>query len=95
VRVNIGGLRANINSPRRYRYAGEYRRPNGWYARRWAYGDRLPGGWFGASFWLGDYLTYGLVAPPDGYQWIREGDDAVLVDVDTGEIIRVDYGVFY
>ena len=33
--------------------------------------------------------------PPYGYVWVRYGDDALLVDVDTGEILRVVYGVFY
>jgi len=29
------------------------------------------------------------------YVRVRVGDDALLVDVDTGEVIRVVYGVFY
>ena len=94
VRINIGGLRANITSGRRYHFAGEWHRPSGWYARRWTYGQRLPGGWYARDYWLSDYVSFGLVAPPDGYEWIREGNDAVLVDVDTGEIIRVVYDVF-
>jgi Ni/Co efflux regulator RcnB len=92
---NVTALRGNLRSPRRYRFNGNWRRPSGWYAHRWAYGNRLPVGWFGASFWLSDYVAYGLIAPPDGYQWIREGNDAVLVDIDTGEVVRVEYDVFY
>jgi Ni/Co efflux regulator RcnB len=95
VSINIGGLRRNYNAPRRYRFVGDYRQPTGWYAHRWAYGNRLPGGWYGSDYWLGNYVTFGLIAPPDGYQWIREGSDAVLVDVNSGEIIRVEYNVFY
>lgn len=95
VSINLGGLRANIRSGHRYHFTGDWRRPSGWYARRWTYGQRLPGGWYGRDYWLSDYVTFGLVAPPDGYEWIREGNDAVLVDVDTGEIIRVVYDVFY
>jgi Ni/Co efflux regulator RcnB len=93
--VNIGGLHANINSPRRYHYSGAWNRPSGWHAQRWAYGQRLPGGWYARDYWLNDYVSFGLVAPPDGYAWIREGDDAVLVDTNTGEIVRVEYNVFY
>jgi Ni/Co efflux regulator RcnB len=93
--VNLGGLRANIRSGRRYHYTGQWHRPSGWYARRWAYGQRLPGGWYGRDYWLNGYIDFGLTAPPDGYEWIREGNDAVLVNIDTGEIIRVVYDVFY
>jgi Ni/Co efflux regulator RcnB len=95
VNINIGRLHGNVTSPRRYRFTGNYRRPSGWYAHRWAYGNHLPNGWYGNDYWLSDYVSFGLVAPPDGYQWIREGNDAVLVDANTGEIIRVEYNVFY
>jgi Ni/Co efflux regulator RcnB len=94
VRINVGGLHANINAPHRYHF-GTYRRPSGWYAHRWTYGQRLPSAWYARNYWIPNYVTFGLVAPPDGYQWIREGNDAVLVDIDTGEIIRVVYDVFY
>jgi Ni/Co efflux regulator RcnB len=94
VRLNIGGLHANINAPHRYHF-GVYRRPSGWYSHRWTYGERLPSAWYARNYWIPNYVTFGLVAPPDGYQWIREGNDAVLVDVDTGEIVRVVYNVFY
>ncbi|HEX3809737.1 MAG TPA: RcnB family protein [Rhizomicrobium sp.] len=93
-RVNVTRYRGNFRSARRYHYAN-WRRPGGWYAHRWGYGQRLPGGWYGRDYWLTNYVSFGLIAPPDNYQWIREGDDAVLVDIDTGEIIRVQYGVFY
>jgi Ni/Co efflux regulator RcnB len=93
VRVNIGGLRANINSPRRYHY-GTYSRPSGWYAHRWTYGERLPRGWYGSNYRIGNYVSFGLVAPPDGYEWVRVGDDALLIDVNTGEVVRSEYSVF-
>jgi Ni/Co efflux regulator RcnB len=94
VRVNIGGLRANINASHRYHY-GTYHRPAGWYARRWTYGEHLPRAWYGANYRISNYITFGLVAPPDGYEWVRVGSDAILIDVDTGEVVRVVYGVFY
>lgn len=94
VHINVGRLHANINAPHRYHF-GTYHRPSGWYAHRWTYGQRLPRAWFARNYWISNYVTFGLVAPPDGYQWIREGNDAVLVDVDTGEILRVIYNVFY
>ena len=36
----------------------------------------------------------GLLTPWDGYEWVRYGDDALLVDIDTGEVIRVEYDLF-
>jgi Ni/Co efflux regulator RcnB len=35
------------------------------------------------------------MAPPFGYQWVRSGDDAILIDANTGEILQVRYDVFY
>lgn len=35
------------------------------------------------------------MAPPPDAVWVRYGPDALLVDRMTGEIIRVQYGVFY
>ncbi|MGH6871793.1 MAG: RcnB family protein [Rhizomicrobium sp.] len=92
--VNVRAYRRNFRAPRRYHW-GTYRRPQGWYAHRWVYGERLPRVWFGRDYWIGDYVSFGLIAPPDGYEWVRVGDDALLVDVDTGEVLQVEYGVFY
>ena len=35
-----------------------------------------------------------LEVPPGGYEWVRDDDDAILVNTDTGEILQVEYGVF-
>lgn len=94
VHINIGGLHANINAPHRYHF-GTYTRPSGWYAHRWTYGQHLPRGWYARNYWIANYVTFGLVAPPDGYEWVRVGNDALLIDVDSGEVIRVVYDVFY
>jgi len=37
----------------------------------------------------------GLQPPPPGFQWVRQGPDVVLVNLRTGQIIDVAYGVFY
>jgi Ni/Co efflux regulator RcnB len=92
--TNVRALRRNFTAPRRFHH-GAYVRPAGWYSHRWTYGERLPGGWYGHNYWIVNFSLFGLVYPPDGYEWIRVGDDALLVDVDTGEIVRVEYGVFY
>jgi Ni/Co efflux regulator RcnB len=92
--VNVRSFRRNFTAPHRYHF-GVYNRPHGWYAHRWVYGERLPHGWYGRDYWIGNYVTFGLIGPPDGYQWVRDGDDALLVDIDTGEVLQVEYGVFY
>jgi len=66
----------------------------GYYYRRWGYGDVLPVGWFAASFWINDYEDYDLPVPPYGYEWVRSGPDALLVDAYTGEVVEAVYGLF-
>jgi Ni/Co efflux regulator RcnB len=74
---------------------GYYRKPSGWYYRRWGYGQILPFAFFARDYWLNDYYAYDLPVPPYGYEWVRYGDDAILVDTRTGMILQVQYGVFY
>lgn len=74
---------------------GYYHRPPGWYYRRWTYGQILPFAFFARDYWLNDWYDYDLPVPPYGYEWVRYGDDAILVDVRTGMILQVIYGVFY
>lgn len=87
-------VRANITAPRRFHAVKVYVRPTGWYAHRWTYGERLPRAFFAPDYFLLDFAAYGLLAPWDGYQWVRYGDDALLIDIDTGEVIRVEYDLF-
>jgi Ni/Co efflux regulator RcnB len=93
-RTTIMKYRANITAPRKFHVAA-YRRPAGYQARRWAFGQRLPSAYFARDYWISNFWLYGLMQPWDGYEWVRVGDDALLVDVDTGEVIRVEYDVFY
>jgi len=86
--------RHTLRAPHRYHY-GSYRRPFGWYYRNWGLGDILPALFFGQQYWLSDYYDFGLEAPPPGTVWVRYGDDALLIDRDTGEVIQVVHGVFY
>lgn len=84
----------SFNSPRRFR-APPYRRPAGWYERRWAFGDFLPALFWSSTYWLDDFDYYELPPPPYGTVWVRNYNDALLVDRDTGEIISIRYDVFY
>jgi Nickel/cobalt transporter regulator len=36
----------------------------------------------------------GLEIPPVGCEWVRDGDDALLIDTNTGAILQVEYGAF-
>jgi Ni/Co efflux regulator RcnB len=83
----------NFNAPRRYR-AGGYVRPHGWYDHRWVYGEILPALFWSQNYWLSDYFDYGLADPPPGFVWVRYGDDALLIDQNSGEVLQVEYGVF-
>lgn len=94
VKVDIATYRRNVTARLRFHY-GDYRAPAGYAYRRWSYGERLPAVYFGRDYWIPNYLNFGLPWAPDGYVWVRYGSDAILIDEYTGEIVQVDYGVFY
>ncbi len=81
-------------SERHYRWE-PYVEPQGWYYQRWAYGEILPDIFWSRQYWLPNYAEFGLLDPPYGYVWVRYGNDALLVDVESGQILSVEYGIFY
>jgi Ni/Co efflux regulator RcnB len=93
-RAVVMKVRKNVVAAHRF-HAGPYRAPRGWVYRRWVFGERLPGIYFAPGFWISDFLAFDLFAPPDGYVWVRYGPDAMMIDQYTGEIIQVQYGVFF
>jgi len=94
-RTEVMKVRANIQAPRRFHITVAYRQPPGFYVHRWTFGERLPVAFYARDYWLADFALYGLMEPWAGYEWVRVGDDALLVDVETGEVVRVEYGLFY
>jgi Ni/Co efflux regulator RcnB len=88
-----GAFQAHVVVTNRF-HVGGWSRPSGWYYRPWAYGMFLPFGWFGPAYYL-NWGIYDLPPPPIGCEWVRQGPDAVLVDIWTGEILSVYSGVFY
>jgi Ni/Co efflux regulator RcnB len=94
-RSTVLKVRANITAPHRFHAVKVYARPSGWYEHRWTYGETLPRAFFAPDYFILDFASYGLIAPWEGYEWVRYGDDALLIDVDTGEVIRTEYDVFY
>jgi Ni/Co efflux regulator RcnB len=91
---NFRNYHQNFRAERRF-HAPVYRRPPGWYARRWTWGEFLPVSFWSRNYWITDFNVYGLPPPPFGAVWVRVGNDALLIDQDSGEIIEVDYGIFY
>jgi Ni/Co efflux regulator RcnB len=85
--------RPSYRPQQRYR-APAWRPPIGFYAYNWRFGDYLPGGWFGSPYYL-NWGSYGLPLPPIGCEWVRVGDDAVLVDTFTGRVLSVAYDIFW
>jgi Ni/Co efflux regulator RcnB len=92
--IDIHAYQRNVSAPRHFQ-AGSYRAPQGYSYRRWSWGQSLPAIYFGRDYWISDYASYGLFAPPHGLVWVRFGPDALLIDEYSGEIVQVDYGLFY
>ena len=78
------------------RYRGySYYPPRGFYARHWVFGDIVPRSWWGLDYRINDWWAYSLPIPPIGYEWVRVGDDALLLDLYSGRVVEVAYDIFY
>jgi len=77
---------------RRYN-APRYAPPRGYQVRSWSYGQRLPS-YYSQGYVMNNYSSYGLRAPPRGYQYVRSGNDVVLAAVAGGLITAVIAGLF-
>ena len=75
-------------------YVPVYQPPPNWRYQRWIYGQTLPPAYWAQPYWVNNYWDYGLQPPPYGYVWVRNGPDAMSVDVVTGLILNVIYGLF-
>jgi Ni/Co efflux regulator RcnB len=91
--VDRGAYQHNFQAARSFKI-GPYHRPPGWSSHRWGFGEVLPRAYWGPQFILADYWLFALEVPPSGYEWVRDGNDAILVNTDSGEILQVEYGVF-
>lgn len=84
----------NVVAKRRFHWR-PYHRPHGWYYRHWRFGEFLPRMFWGHTYWIMSYWSFDLPTPPPGCVWVRYGDDALLIDTTTGEIIEVMYNLFW
>ncbi len=91
--VDRDAYRHNFQAARSFKI-GPYHRPAGWATHHWGYGQTLPRAYWASQYIIGDYWLFALEVPPPGYEWVRDDTDALLVDVNTGEILQVEYGVF-
>lgn len=91
--VDRGAYQHNYQAARSYKI-GPYHRPPGWAPHHWVYGQFLPRAYWAAPYILVDYWLFGLEVPPAGFEWVRDGPDAILINTENGEILQVEYGVF-
>jgi Ni/Co efflux regulator RcnB len=91
--VDHAAYQHNFRAARSF-HIGPYHRPAGWAAHSWAFGEILPRAYWAPQYILADYWLFALEVPPAGYEWVRDGSDALLINVDSGEILQVEYGVF-
>lgn len=75
-------------------HLGFYIDPFGWGYFPYEIGWRLWPAYYGSSYWI-DHAYYDLPPAPPGTQWVRYYNDAVLVDVWTGEVIDVIHDFFW
>lgn len=91
--VDRNAYRHNFSAPQAYRI-GPYHPPRGYTYRRYAYGQMLPRMFWSQDYILSDYWLFGLDLPPVGFEWVRYGPDALLIDTSTGEVVQTVYGIF-
>ena len=69
--------------------------PFGWgYYSYWP-GWRLWPEYYASSYWIEDPYFYRLPPPPLGTRWVRYYNDALLVDIWTGQVLDVIHDFFW
>lgn len=74
---------------------GRYYDPYGWNYRRFSIGFSLYPSYYGSSYWLNDPWMYRLPPAYGPYRWVRYYDDALLVNIYTGQVVDVLYSFFW
>ena len=74
---------------------GRYYDPYGWGYRRFSIGFSLWPSYYGSSFWLNDPWQYRLPPAYGPYRWVRYYDDALLVNIYTGQVVDVIHDFFW
>ena len=82
----------NRNQFRVGRYHPPYR---DWSYRRLSIGFFLDSGFYGGSYLIDDPWAYRLPPAYGPYRWVRYYDDAMLVDIYSGEVVDTIYDFFW
>ena len=78
------------NSHRHVYRLGNYHAPyRGYYYRPLSIGFMLDSLFFSSRYWINDPWQYRLPAAYGPYRWVRYYDDALLVDIYSGEVVDV------
>lgn len=76
--------------------AGRYYAPySGYHYRRLSIGFGLDTMFFSSRYWIDDPSYYRLPPAYGPYRWVRYYDDALLVDIYSGEVVDVIYDFFW
>lgn len=68
---------------------GTYTAPRGYSYRPIAVGARFAPAYYNRNYWISNPSTYRLPRASAGLQWVRYGNDVVLVNVRTGRVVQV------
>jgi Ni/Co efflux regulator RcnB len=104
-----GGWNNGWRSDRRYDWRGyrttnrsafrlpRYYAPYGWgYGyQRFGIGFTLSELLFAPQYWINDPYSYRLPEVDGPYRWVRYYNDALLVDIETGEVVDTIYDIFW
>jgi Ni/Co efflux regulator RcnB len=74
---------------------GNYYDPYRYGYRRFSIGFSLFPSYYQSSYWLNDPWMYRLPPAYGPYRWVRYYDDALLVDIYTGQVIDVVHSFFW
>ena len=83
------------NSHRSLFRLGRYFDPYGWGYRRLSIGLNIGSSYYGSNYWLDDPWMYRLPPAYGPYRWVRYYDDALLVNIYTGQVADVLYNFFW
>ncbi|MGN6057558.1 MAG: RcnB family protein [Sphingomicrobium sp.] len=75
-------------------HLGIYYDPFGYGYQPFGIGFQLSPAYYGQNYWF-DPGLYGLPYPPPGTEWVRYWNDALLVDVYTGQVVDVIRNFFW
>lgn len=74
---------------------GFYSDPFGWTYHRYGIGWQLWPSHYSSRYWMHDPWMYRLPRGYGPYRWVRYWDDALLVNIDTGQVVDVIHDFFW